>query len=178
MEYYTTDGFKYDLLEKDANKILVKKLVKFNLKISTSESFTGGLISKLITDVPGASRVFEYGVCTYSNDAKIKILGIDKNVLKKYGPVSLETSNMMAVGVLKLSGADLAISSTGYAGSEKEKKYNKNVGLIFIGVFFKNKIYTVKLDFKSRNEVKHFSRNYVRKQSSKHALSLAIKLID
>ena len=169
------ENFEYELFERKPQYNLVKKLKNNNLKISVAESCTGGLICKMITDVPGASQVFEYGFCTYSNNSKNKILGIDKEFLYKYTAVSREIAIKMATSAKKISGADLSISVTGYAGSKKEAKYNKNVGLVFIGASFEEKNYVIKIDFKKTTKC---TRKLVRELSAKHAISIAIKVLE
>ena len=103
-----------------------------NITVSTAESCTGGLVAKKITDIPGASSVFQYGFITYSNEAKERLLGVDKKTLDKYTAVSEQVALQMARGAMSHSGAFVGVSVTGYAGgfmrgSEKD-------GLVFIAV--------------------------------------------
>ena len=110
---------------------IVKMLKKNNLTIAVAESCTGGLTGSKIVNVEGASEVFKYGFITYANEAKMKLLGVRKETLDKYTAVSEETAKEMACGAMKESGADVAVSITGYAGpydSEDEPK-----GLVFKG---------------------------------------------
>jgi nicotinamide-nucleotide amidase len=86
------------------------------LKIATAESCTGGLVAAAITDIPGASDVFERGFVTYSNAAKVECLGVAKDVMLAHGAVSAPTARAMALGALANSSADLAVSITGVAG--------------------------------------------------------------
>ena len=95
---------------------LVKILNERGLKIATAESCTGGLLSEMITDVPGASSVFECGVCSYSNRIKHAVLGVSQETLDIYTEVSTQTAEEMALGVQRISGADIAVSTTGVAG--------------------------------------------------------------
>ena len=172
---YSFQSLKYTLEEKKPQKKLVKKLAELNLKVATAESCTGGLLSKMITDVPGSSKVFEYGFCTYSNAAKIKILGVSKKVLQEYSAVSKEAAFEMALGAKKISEADLVISVTGYAGSIKEREYNNDVGLIYIGIIFKNKSYILNLDFRNNCSL---NRKMMRKLSVKHAISASLEILN
>ena len=166
-------NFKYETVRKNPEKELVKKLTKLGLKIALAESCTGGLISKKITDIPGASKVFEYGFCTYSNGAKMNILKVKENLLSKYTAVSKEVALSMVLGAKEVSKADVALSVTGYAGSKEELRRNSEVGVVYIGASFKNN-YIVKLDFRKN---KNISRGYIREQSAIHALNIALELL-
>ena len=95
---------------------LIKKLIKKKLKISFAESCTGGLLASKITSVSGSSKVFSLGLITYSNQAKIKILKVNKNIINKYGAVSLECCKAMVVNLSKISKANINVSITGIAG--------------------------------------------------------------
>lgn len=172
MGFYFCD-FKYETVRKNPEKELVKKLTKLGLKIALAESCTGGLISKKITDVPGASKIFGYGFCTYSNGAKMNILKVKENLLSKYTAVSKEVALSMVLGAKEVSKADVALSVTGYAGSKEELRCNSEVGVVYIGASFK-KNYSVRLDFRKN---KNISREYIREQSAIHALSVALELL-
>jgi nicotinamide-nucleotide amidase len=97
-------------------KNLVKKLIKNKLKISFAESCTGGMLASSITSISGASKVFNLGLVTYSNQAKIKILRVNKSIIKKYGAVSTECCKSMVVNLAKISKAQINVSITGIAG--------------------------------------------------------------
>lgn len=112
---------------------VVSLLREKKLTAATAESCTGGLISKRLTDVPGASEVFGCGVVSYSNDVKEKLLGVRREHLEKYGAVSEVVAVSMALGIQKLSGADIGVSVTGIAGPSSDNT-NKPVGLIYIAV--------------------------------------------
>ena len=120
-------------------KSLIKLLNKKKLKISFVESCTGGLLSSSITSISGASKVFNLGLVTYSNKAKIKILKVNKNIIKKYGAVSHECCSAMVKNLSKISKANINISITGIAGPKGGTR-QKPVGLVFIGVKKGNKI--------------------------------------
>ena len=97
-------------------KNLVKILTKKKLKIAFAESCTGGLLSSTITSTSGASKVFNLGLVTYSNQAKIRILKVNKNIIKKYGAVSHECCSVMVKNLSKISKANINVSITGIAG--------------------------------------------------------------
>ena len=112
---------------------VVKLLVERNMTLATAESCTGGLISERITSVSGASSVFGFGICSYANEAKMKLLGVKAETLDKFGAVSVETAVEMAEGIRKLSGADFGISVTGIAGPTGGTP-EKPVGTVCIGI--------------------------------------------
>ena len=116
---------------------IVKKLNKKRLKISFAESCTGGLLASEITSVSGASKVFGLGLVTYSNQAKISVLKVNKNIIKKYGAVSPECCEAMVKNLAKISKAQINVSITGIAGPNGGTK-TKPVGLVYIGVKNKN----------------------------------------
>ncbi len=127
----------YGIDESNIEGAVVKLLKEKNLVLATAESCTGGLIGKRITDISGASQIFECGVISYANDIKHRLLGVDEDDLKKYGAVSEQVAKQMAQGILNLSGADIGISVTGIAGPESDNT-NKPVGLCYIGLATKD----------------------------------------
>mgnify|MGYP001311165232 FL=1 len=146
---------------------LIKKLNKKKLKISFAESCTGGLLANTITSISGASKVFNMGFITYSNQAKIKILKISKNIIIKYGAVSPECCKAMVVNLSKISKANINVSITGIAGPNGGTK-KKPVGLVYIGIKKGNKIIIIKNLFKSKK----------RKSIQKSTVKMAIKAIN
>ena len=124
--------------------LLIKKLIKKKLKISFAESCTGGMLSSAITSISGASKIFNLGLITYSNHAKIKFLKINKNIIKKHGAVSHECCLAMVDNLSKISKANINVSITGIAGPNGGTK-QKPVGLVFIGIKKGNKIVIKKL---------------------------------
>jgi len=140
---------------------LIKKLNKKKLKISFAESCTGGLLANTITSISGASKVFNMGFITYSNQAKIKILKINKNIIIKYGAVSPECCKAMVVNLSKISKANINVSITGIAGPNGGTK-KKPVGLVYIGIKKGNKIIIIKNLFKSKKR-KSIQRSAVKK---------------
>lgn len=130
-------------------KKIAKLLIKHKLTISIAESVTGGLISNAFTDIPGSSAYFLGGVVAYSNFLKMKLLGVKKETLKKYGAVSEIAAKNMAQGIRKITGSDIGISTTGIAGPTGATA-NKPVGLVYIALSFKNKIIVKKFLFKGK----------------------------
>ena len=114
-----------------AAKEAVKTLENRKKTLALAESCTGGLVSKLITDVSGASAVYEGGVCSYSNSVKMKILGVKEETLRTFGAVSENTAREMSQGVRKALGADIGVGITGIAGPLSDGT-NKPVGIIYI----------------------------------------------
>ena len=123
---------------------LVELLKKYGLKIAFAESCTGGFAAKRITDISGASSVFDCGVVSYSNEIKNKILGVSKDDLKTYGAVSEPVARQMAEGVRKLSGADFGVGITGIAGPLSDGT-DKPVGLSYVAMSHKNGTECIKI---------------------------------
>ena len=149
---------------------IVKKLNKKRLKISFAESCTGGLLASEITSVSGASKVFGLGLVTYSNQAKISVLKVNKNIIKKYGAVSPECCEAMVKNLAKISKAQINVSITGIAGPNGGTK-TKPVGLVYIGVKNKNKILITKNIFKQK------SRKAIQNSTVKRTLEIVGSLI-
>jgi len=149
-------------------KSLIKLLIKKKLKISFAESCTGGLLASSITSISGASKVFNLGLVTYSNQSKIKILKVNRNIIKKYGAVSHECCYAMVKNLSKISKANINISITGIAGPEGGTK-EKPVGLVYIGVKKGNKININKCLFKTKK------RSLIQKATVKKALNLVLR---
>lgn len=147
---------------------VVSKLRECGKKVATAESCTGGLISERITRVSGSSEVFDCGICSYANAVKEKVLGVHPETLAVLGAVSAETAIQMAEGVKKLSGADIAVSTTGIAGPTGGTA-EKPVGLVFMGVCTDAKTYAVRLMLGGTNNIVN-SREYIRRKASDAAL--------
>ena len=131
---------------------VVKKLIQKKLKISFAESCTGGMLSSTITSVSGSSKVFNLGLITYSNKAKIDILKVPKKIIHKYGAVSNECCLSMVKNLSKISKANISVSITGIAGPHGGTK-SKPVGLVYIGIKKGNKISVQRNLFKSKNRI-------------------------
>ena len=125
---------------------VVNILKKKKLSISTAESCTGGMLANMITNVSGASKTFQYGFTTYSNQSKEKILNVRKSTLVKYGAVSKNCVREMVVNLGNISGADFSIAVSGIAGPNGGTK-DKPVGTVYIGVNYKNKVIVKKYFF-------------------------------
>ncbi|RLF26119.1 MAG: competence protein ComA [Thermoplasmata archaeon] len=117
------------------------------LTVATAESCTGGLIANMLTNVSGSSLYFDRGVVSYSNRAKMELLGVPSQVLEKHGAVSEETAKAMAEGVKLRSGVDVGVSTTGIAGPTGGTK-DKPVGLVYIGVSTRDETVVKKFLFK------------------------------
>lgn len=112
---------------------IVSKLKKCNHSLALAESCTGGWLSKIITDVSGASAIYKGGVCSYSNEIKINILGVKPETLDAYGAVSEKTASEMANGVRRVMNSDIGIGITGIAGPLSDNT-SKPVGLIYVAI--------------------------------------------
>lgn len=160
-------GVDYNCIE----EAVVAMLKEHHLKVATAESCTGGLIAKRITDVPGASEVFECGIISYANEIKHKVLGVSEDDLNKYGAVSEPVAKQMAQGALKVSGADIAVSVTGIAGPDSDSTC-KPVGLVYIGLADKENVWVREIRTSRRD------RSYNRYVSASNALNMIRLYID
>ena len=149
---------------------LVKILTKKKLRISFAESCTGGLLASKITSIDGAAKIFNLGLITYSNQAKINVLKVNKNIVKKYGAVSHECCYAMVKNLSKISQANINVSITGIAGPKGGTKH-KPVGLVYIGVKKGNKIQVNKCLFKSKK------RSLIQRATVKKALNLVFRIV-
>ncbi len=160
-------GVDYNCIE----EAVVAMLKEHHLKVATAESCTGGLIAKRITDIPGASEVFECGIISYANEIKHKVLGVSEDDLNKYGAVSEPVAKQMAQGALKVSGADIAVSVTGIAGPDSDST-SKPVGLVYIGLADKENVWVREIRTSRRD------RSYNRYVSASNALNMIRLYID
>lgn len=144
---------------------VIPMLIEKNLKLATAESCTGGLIGKRITNVSGASKVFDCGIISYSNEIKHRILGVSEEALKEYGAVSAEVAKQMAKGALAVSGADIAVSVTGIAGPNSDGT-SKPVGLSYIALADKDNVWVKELNTSRKD------RDYNRFVNSSNALNM------
>ncbi|HEY8035474.1 MAG TPA: CinA family protein [Methylobacter sp.] len=142
------------------------RLLKANGKtVATAESCTGGWIAQTITEVPGSSAWFDRGFVTYSNAAKVQMLGVSPQTLEKYGAVSAETATEMAAGALAHSDADVAVAVTGIAGPDGGTP-EKPVGTVFIAWAHKHKNGTAKVIRKQLSG----NRRQIREQTVRDAM--------
>ncbi len=133
-------------------KSLIKILNRKKLKISFVESCTGGLLASKITSLSGASKIFNLGLVTYSNEAKIKILKVNRNIIKKYGAVSKECCEAMVKNLSKISRSKINVSITGIAGPGGGTK-DKPVGLVYIGIKMGKYLLILENKFGSKNRL-------------------------
>ena len=151
-------------------KLLHKKLIQKKLTISVAESCTGGLLANNLTKFSNASKYFQIGLITYSNNAKIKILKVNKKIIDKYGAVSPETCEAMVKNLARISKSKINISITGIAGPNGGTKL-KPVGLVYIGVKKSNKLLVAKNIFKQK------SRKAIQNATVKRTLEIIKSLI-
>lgn len=164
-------GYVYGVDYSCIEEAVIKMLKEHHLKVAAAESCTGGLIAKRITDVPGASEVFECGIVSYANEIKHKVLGVSEDDLNKYGAVSEPVAKQMAQGALKVSGADIAVSVTGIAGPDSDST-NKPVGLIYVGLADKDNVWVREIRTSRKD------RSYNRYVSASNALNMIRLYID
>ena len=131
---------------------IVKLLTKKKLTVSFAESCTGGLLASSITSISGSSKIFNMGLVTYSNNAKVKLLQVPKKTITKYGAVSYETCLSMVKNLSKISKSNISISITGVAGPNGGTK-EKPVGLVYIGLKKGTKTIIKRNFFKSKKRI-------------------------
>lgn len=156
----------YGIDSKNLEEKLVELLKEKNMKIGLAESCTAGLISKRITDTPGASSVFDCGIVSYANEIKEKLLEVPHEAIEKNGVVSREVACLMAKGALKISGADIALSVTGIAGPDPSER-GKPAGLAFVGLADRENVWYIKV------QTGRSDRDYNRFVTASNALNLA-----
>ena len=152
-------------------QLLHKKLIKKRMTISVAESCTGGLLAHNLTKLANSSKYFQMGLTTYSNQAKIKILKINKNIIKKHGAVSRECCLAMVKNLAKISKSKINVSITGIAGPGGGTK-SKPIGLIYIGIKKSNKLLISKNIFSQR------SRGLIQNATVKKTLEIINHFID
>ena len=153
------------------NRKIVSLLKRKKIKIAVAESCSGGMLSSAITSVSGSSIVFTMGLVTYSNKAKTSILKVPKNIISKYGSVSVQCCLSMVNNLSKISKAKACVSITGIAGPKGGSK-QKPVGLVFIGIKVGKKVIVNKCNFKNKG------RLFIQKQTVIKTLNLLLKLIN
>ena len=151
-------------------KKLHKKLIVKKLTISVAESCTGGLLANNLTKIANSSKYFQMGLITYSNEAKTKILKVDRNIIKKYGAVSKECCEEMVKNLSKISKSKINVSITGIAGPGGGSKL-KPVGLVYIGIKTGKYLLILENKFKSRN------RSSIQKKTVREVLNKITKII-
>ncbi len=162
--YKKTKPFSYGW-GSDTLQLIVINLIKEKKKtIAVAESCTGGLLSKMITDVQGSSKVFLGGIVAYSNDIKNSILGVNQNTISNFGAVSKETAREMALGIRKMYKSKIGVGITGISGPDGGSK-SKPVGLVFICISYKDKYYDKEFIFA-------YGRDNHRKMTAQTALNM------
>ena len=151
-------------------KKLHKKLIDKKLTISVAESCTGGLLANNLTKLANSSKYFQMGLTTYSNQAKIKILKVNKDIITKYGAVSHECCKAMVQNLSKISKSKINVSITGIAGPGGGST-EKPVGLVYIGVKKGKNLIIKKNNFKSKN------RNSIQKSTVRNVIKIISKII-
>ena len=149
---------------------IVKLLTKKKLTVSFAESCTGGLLASSITSISGSSKVFNMGLVTYSNNAKVKLLKVPKKTITKYGAVSYETCLSMVKNLSKISKSNISISITGIAGPNGGTK-EKPVGLVYIGLKNGSKIIIRKNLFKNKKRIS------IQKSTAKQAFKMILNIL-
>lgn len=137
---------------------LVAALKERGMKIASVESCTAGLISKIITDAPGSSDVFDLGITTYSNEMKTRMVGVPKEILSAHGAVSPETARAMAEGIRRVSGADIGVATTGIAGPGGGSP-EKPVGLVYTAIATKEGTEVTRLMIDEPGADRNYIRN-------------------
>lgn len=154
------------MIQKLAKLLLEKKLV-----ISTAESCTGGLLSSILTDISGSSAYTKLNFVTYANEAKHDVLGVSTKILEKYGAVSEECAKEMAEGLMKITGCDIALCTTGIAGPTGGTN-EKPVGLCYISCKYLGKIRVKKLLLSP-----DIDRCEMKKEFARHAIEFAFNVL-
>ena len=149
---------------------LHKKLTKTKTTISIAESCTGGLLSSKLTSLGGSSKYFKMGLITYSNNAKINILKVNKKLINKYGAVSHECCKSMVENLSKLSKCKINLSITGVAGPNGGTE-KKPVGLVYIGIKKGNKLLITKNTFKKSK------RSIIQNNTVRRCINLLLKIV-
>ena len=155
---------------KKLSEKIFKLLKKKKLKMSVAESCTGGMFSSALTSVSGSSKVFTMGLVTYSNQSKNRLLKVPKQIIKKYGAVSVQCCFSMVNNLSKISKSNVAVSITGIAGPSGGTK-QKPVGLVYVGLKKANKVKINRYLFKKKG------RSKIQKAAVKKSLELILKIL-
>ncbi len=151
-------------------EVLVHMASMANIKISTAESLTGGLVADKIVSVSGASKIFDYGIVSYSNQAKEDLLGVNNSALNEHGAVSSQVAEQMAKGLISRFNCDIGVATTGIAGPTGQT-LNKPIGLVYIGIATSSCVFSEKFLFEGERE-------HIRQLSANMALFNVIKMIN
>ena len=154
----------------DFSSKVVRILTKKKLTVSFAESCTGGLLASTLTSISGSSKVFNMGLITYSNNAKVKLLKVPKKTITKYGAVSHETCLSMVENLSKISKSNISISITGVAGPNGGTK-QKPVGLVYVGLKKGRKTIIKKNLFKNKGRI------FIQKATVKKVLKMVVNIV-
>ncbi len=154
----------------DLSSKVIRILTKKKLSVSFAESCTGGLLASTITSISGSSKVFNMGLITYSNNAKVKLLKVPKKTITKYGAVSHETCLSMVENLSKISKSNISISITGVAGPNGGTK-QKPVGLVYVGLKKGRKTIIKKNLFKNKGRIS------IQKATVKKVLKMIMNIV-
>ena len=146
---------------------IIQTMREKELTLGTAESCTGGLMAKRLTDIPGASQVFKGGIVSYTNEIKENVLRVPEHLLTQFGAVSKEVAAAMAEGARRVLGCDIALSSTGVAGPDRDD-WNNEVGTMFVAIATQEGTYVRALRLGARP-----MRERLRTQTASHAFDLA-----
>ncbi len=149
---------------------LVERLKGKHLTVTSAESCTAGLFAALLAAVPGASAVLEYGFIVYSASAKQRTLGVPHSVIARFGVVSEQTARAMAEGALRVSGADLSVGITGFAGPDADEGFT--VGTVCFGFCYREKSVSETVNFGD------IGRNNVRQKCAEYAAARFLDLLE
>ena len=152
---------------------LIAVLEARHMTIASVESCTAGLISKIITDCPGASGVFSLGITTYSNEMKTKMVGVPEDILEAHGAVSPETARAMAEGIRRVSGADIGVSTTGVAGPTGGSP-EKPVGLVYSAIATRDGTEVTRIFIGDHD----YDRNYIRNKAAETVIKNVIRMLE
>lgn len=150
----------------------LKTCARHEILVATAESCTGGMIISLLTDIPGSSSMVDLGFVTYSNDAKMDMLGVSPETLDRHGAVSAETAYEMAQGALGNSRAGIALAVTGIAGPDGGSQ-EKPVGLVWFGLAMTGKPVVTE-----RQVFENLGRDHIRRETVRHALEMGLQALE
>lgn len=153
---------------------VVEYMIAKSITLSTAESCTGGMVSEMVTSVAGASGIFKGGVCSYTEEMKMKLLGVSPETLKLYTVYSAQVASEMSLGVMKLTDSDAAIGVTGIAGPGGGSD-EKPVGTVYVSVRYKD--LEVVCDLMLYKEYEDMDRNFIRKITTQKALEMLWELL-
>lgn len=153
---------------------VVEYMIAKSITLSTAESCTGGMVSQTVTSVSGASAVFKGGVCSYTEEMKMKLLGVSRQTLERYTVYSAQVASEMSLGVMKLTGSDAAIGVTGIAGPSGGSK-EKPVGTVYVSARYKEAEKVC--DLMLYKEYEDMDRNFIRKITTQKALEMLWELM-